>query len=115
MRLGGGACFLLTHFPVFDSEAVCEGVASPSPDGEEGRRLGAPTSAWTPEARLLSPAGKDRASQETIVCDDHGTCSGDDARQRHMSVGVPTSAWTPKARLSSPAGRDRASLKTSLL
>ena len=87
VRLGGGVCFLLTHFPVFDSEAVCEGVASPSPDGEEGRRLGAPTSAWTPEARLLSPAGKDRASQETIVCDDHGTCSGDDASQRHVSGG----------------------------
>ena len=78
VRLGGGVCFLLTHFPVFDSEAVCQGVASPSPDREEGRQLGAPTSAWTPEARLSSPAGKDRASQETTVCDDHGTCSGDD-------------------------------------
>ena len=72
VRLGGGVRFLLTHFPVFDSEAVCEGVASPSPDGEDGRQLGAPASACTPEARLPSPAGKDRASLETIVCDDRG-------------------------------------------
>ena len=40
--------------------------------------VGVSTSPWTPEARLSSPAGTDRASQETIVCDDHGTYSGDD-------------------------------------
>ena len=53
----------MIDFPVFDSEADCEGVVSLSSDGEESRQLQAPTPAWTPEARLSSPAG--RASFES--------------------------------------------------
>ena len=53
----------MIDFPVFDSEADYEGVVSLSSDGEESRQLQAPTPAWTPEARLSSPAG--RASFES--------------------------------------------------
>ena len=49
VRVGG--------FSLSDSEAGHPGVVSLSADVEEGRYPQASASAWTPEARLLSPAG----------------------------------------------------------
>ena len=54
--------------------------------------VGVPTSPWTPEARLLSPAGTDQASLETSLLWWSGTYSGDDGTVLKLTLVI--CQWT---------------------